>query len=149
MQCPTAEFASSATVPNPMPNPRVSLQCPNAGYPGSAQPQSIPATPQRLRCSQPLNTRVPFAGPNPGVSFPAVLKGRWAPNSGILLNSKCPTGSPKFPAVPQSLPVPSCRYPEAPNVRASLSKNQECRVVMSPGFRITLLIHAPYFAESS
>ena len=156
-QCPTrrrtVEYPCSAQLQGiqAVSKFRVSLQRPKVEYQCSAQPQSIPATPQSLRCpSQNVihnrsTPEFPLPGPTLESPFLQCPKAEGRPTRGILLNSKFPTGSPKFPAVPQSLPVPSCRYPEAPNVRASLSKNQECRVVMSPGFRITLLIHAPNF----
>ena len=88
--CPTAKYQSSPAVPNR----KVSLQCPTAEYPYTAQPQSIPAVPNHQVSLQCPTAKYPCSAQLQ--SIPAV------PNHQKSL--QCPTE--KYPCGAQAQSIP-------------------------------------------
>ena len=98
LQCPTAEYPCSAQPKYPsVPKRRVSQQCPTAKYPYTAQPQSIPAVPQLQSVLAVPNRRVSLQCPTAKYPCSAQLR-------------STPAMSNHQSAQPQSIPgVPNSR----------------------------------------
>ena len=101
LQCPTAEYPCSAQPPSipAMPNRRVSLQCPTAEYACSAQPPKIPAVPNRQVSLQCPTAEYPCSAHNHKAS-------QQCPTAGHRrVSLQCPTAEYPCSAQPQSISI--------------------------------------------
>ena len=117
-----------------MTNHQVSLQCPTAEYPCSAQPQSILAVPH---CRGSLQCRTAeYARSAQPPSIPAV------PNRRVSL--QCPTAEYPYTAQPQSIPaVLPLSILAVPNCKVSLqcpTAKYPCSAQVVPNRRVSIFL---------